>query len=116
MIPLRSSLLFPLPFLLFACASTTGSFAPLAASHPAHPQAPEFPITDPSAFLRATAAEAAPGEPEVPATAVAVTGTHVCPMHPDVGSDEPGPCPQCGMKLVPRADAPATEEEHPDER
>jgi hypothetical protein len=25
----------------------------------------------------------------------------VCPMHPEVISDEPGTCPQCGMKLVP---------------
>ena len=23
-----------------------------------------------------------------------------CPMHPDVVSDEPGRCPQCGMKLL----------------
>jgi uncharacterized paraquat-inducible protein A len=25
----------------------------------------------------------------------------VCPMHPDVTSNEPGRCPRCGMKLVP---------------
>ena len=24
-----------------------------------------------------------------------------CPMHPEVVSDEPGTCPQCGMKLIP---------------
>jgi hypothetical protein len=27
--------------------------------------------------------------------------TYTCPMHPDVKSDKPGECPQCGMDLVP---------------
>ena len=27
---------------------------------------------------------------------------YVCPMHPEVVSDEPGSCPKCGMDLVPR--------------
>jgi FtsP/CotA-like multicopper oxidase with cupredoxin domain len=27
--------------------------------------------------------------------------SYVCPMHPDVTSDHPGTCPQCGMRLVP---------------
>ena len=26
---------------------------------------------------------------------------YVCPMHPEVVSDEPGSCPRCGMKLLP---------------
>ena len=26
---------------------------------------------------------------------------YMCPMHPDVFSDEPGRCPECGMKLLP---------------
>jgi len=29
---------------------------------------------------------------------------YVCPMHPDVRSNEPGKCPKCGMKLVPAKD------------
>lgn len=27
---------------------------------------------------------------------------YICTMHPDVVSDEPGNCPKCGMKLVPK--------------
>ncbi|MDX1455759.1 MAG: efflux RND transporter periplasmic adaptor subunit [Gammaproteobacteria bacterium] len=29
--------------------------------------------------------------------------TYVCPMHPEVTSDQPGNCPICGMELVPRS-------------
>ena len=29
------------------------------------------------------------------------SGTYTCPMHPDVISDSPGECPECGMDLVP---------------
>jgi FtsP/CotA-like multicopper oxidase with cupredoxin domain len=28
---------------------------------------------------------------------------YVCPMHPEVMSEEPGSCPKCGMKLLPQA-------------
>ena len=32
-------------------------------------------------------------------------GTHLCPMHPEVGSDDPNErCSKCGMRLVPRAE------------
>jgi FtsP/CotA-like multicopper oxidase with cupredoxin domain len=30
-------------------------------------------------------------------------GPYVCPMHPEVVSDEPGHCPKCAMKLLPEA-------------
>ena len=32
--------------------------------------------------------------------------TYVCPMHPEVTSDEPGRCPKCGMKLLATAARP----------
>src|SRR5262245_32380748 len=35
------------------------------------------------------------------------TGTYVCPMHPEVASDEPGVCPACGMRLEEKVAAPA---------
>jgi FtsP/CotA-like multicopper oxidase with cupredoxin domain len=31
------------------------------------------------------------------------SGPYTCPMHPEVVSDEPGHCPECGMKLLPAA-------------
>src|SRR5215203_4107081 len=34
--------------------------------------------------------------------------SYVCPMHPEVVSDEPGSCPQCGMKLLAQATADTT--------
>src|SRR5262249_45362703 len=39
--------------------------------------------------------------------------TYTCPMHPEIVSDAPGPCPICGMALEPRvislSDAPNPE-------
>ena len=40
---------------------------------------------------------------EVPEGAV-----YTCPMHPDVVSEEPGRCPQCGMKLLPMESPPTS--------
>jgi hypothetical protein len=28
---------------------------------------------------------------------------YACPLHPEHVSDEPGVCPQCGAKLVPKS-------------
>ena len=33
---------------------------------------------------------------------------YTCPMHPDVVSEEPGRCPQCGMKLMPMESPPTS--------
>src|ERR671924_1700624 len=38
--------------------------------------------------------------------------TYVCPMHPEVVSEEPGKCPKCGMKLLPSHLVGASEHEH----
>ena len=32
--------------------------------------------------------------------ATAAATIYSCPMHPEVTSQEPGRCPQCGMKLL----------------
>jgi P-type Cu+ transporter len=57
---------------------------------------------DPQRFL--LNAERAPA-PAPPGT------TWVCPMDPEVESDEPGPCPKCGMALEPASPLPATRTE-----
>lgn len=38
-----------------------------------------------------------------------IAEVYTCPMHPEVQSEEPGECPQCGMALVKE-----NENEHPD--
>ena len=47
---------------------------------------------NPESFLSA----AGPATPTGP-------GPYTCPMHPEIVSDEPGPCPICGMALEPMA-------------
>ena len=112
----RSLFLFLIPFLAYACATATGTFLPLGSNHPASPQAPEVPITDPSAFLRMEGGDASATDHSSmsPDTMTPTsTGAYVCPMHAEVSSDQPGRCPKCGMKLVPRESTEPKPEEHP---
>jgi Ni,Fe-hydrogenase III large subunit len=63
------------------------------------------------AALRSAFAEGAFGQEvaDFDVDAVRVRAEYVCPMHPEVVSDEPGRCPKCGMDLVPREAAGGTD-------
>lgn len=100
-----------------ACASASGTFAPLGLDHPANAQASELPIQDPSACLwdeqGAAALETEPAASPDTMPGETPAGAYVCPMHAEVTSDQPGRCPKCGMKLKPREKVEAQHEEHP---
>jgi len=54
-----------------------------------------------TAALTACGKAPAPAETPLEHAAKHLDPAYVCPMHPDVTSDEPGTCPVCGMALVP---------------
>ena len=81
------------PLLTFGCGDQTAtSETPTAPEAAAHHEA--------SAHHEAAAASAA----------------YVCPMHPDVTSDKPGECSQCGMALVPNEEHDHSAHEHGEEK
>ncbi len=60
---------------------------------------------DPQRFLNKPF-EPMVGEPIVvhsqkPQVRLIKSATHTCPMHPEVRTDKPAPCPKCGMALAP---------------
>ncbi|HKO57339.1 MAG TPA: heavy metal-binding domain-containing protein [Thermoanaerobaculia bacterium] len=73
-------------------------------------------VLDPAATLRpdafdapapesmAEASKSAPAHEAAPEAHIhqqeAEEALYVCPMHPEVTSNEPGKCPKCGMTLV----------------
>ena len=82
--------------------------APVAVGmdHPANPDAPGAPVPAASQTRSVDGGlrVEAPGTTS-PATQPMGEGAYVCPMHPEVASDDPNArCPKCGMRLVPRGE------------
>jgi membrane fusion protein, copper/silver efflux system len=110
-------------------AGCVGSELEAPASHPGHPQArhgkvmmstalgPELDVRveqDEGADSHAGHGdhsghqhepETAPEAPSAPSQPAGASATYSCPMHPEIVREEPGKCPVCGMKLVPKKGA-----------
>jgi hypothetical protein len=87
--------------LLVGCAADQ-SMPPLGDDHPANPAAPTAPLERSTTLATSAATEPAtkPATATEPATRA---GIYVCPMHPQVTSNDPSArCHICGMRLVPR--------------
>ena len=69
---------------------------------PSNPEAPESPPLAVAALSQTgdLPPPAQPGETDKAGKSQATIYT--CPMHLEVTFDKPGPCPKCGMKLVPK--------------
>lgn len=105
-----------LPLLsIAACRASAPPEPAFPGGHPASPDVAVAEIADPGAGLRGAPAMASPPAvaaatplPPAPPTTeepAISPAAYLCPMHLEVGSDEPGRCPKCKMKLVPRAQA-----------
>lgn len=91
-------------WLASACRAAHVPHPEYSGCHPACPGAKQASVGDAGAGLR--------GAPPQALTQLAVasarapsTEAYLCPMHLHVGASEPGRCPECKMKLVPRAQA-----------
>jgi hypothetical protein len=97
--------------LLNGCVGPVAT-APLPASHPANPAAPEAPMPPASSTLAIDDKDSGPLTPGARPATTAVAGLYACPMHPDVTSRNPNDrCPKCGMRInkpVTATTAPAT--------
>lgn len=87
-----------------ACRATRPPHPELSGCHPACAGAKTAAIGDAAGELRGTPA-LQPRSSEAPAQRAPSSAAYLCPMHLHVGADEPGRCPECNMKLVPRAQA-----------
>jgi Cu+-exporting ATPase len=69
---------------------------------------------DPQKYLSGKPESMALGMAHAPAAPPGAKRQYICPMDPEVMSDQPGPCPKCGMALEPK-DVPAEEEADPEQ-
>jgi len=86
--------------LVLACVGTELS---VPSNHPGHPRARSG--KQPQMTGLATDFEAGQKQPAAsePAHSHGESGAvYTCPMHPEIERSEPGTCPKCGMKLVPK--------------
>ena len=108
----------PTHLVLFVLAASssgcTSSELKLAQNDPASPSTPAAPAAPRSGVLGQgfdpLASDAAgegthAGHSHAAPAADAGAQKYTCPMHPEVVKDEPGVCPKCNMKLVPKKDA-----------
>lgn len=106
---------FVLAAAALACACVSSELS-VPANHPGNPQASPGRLSPPTALTVGTSPEAATApleapppphhgthgtSPEAPGAA-SPAASFSCPMHPKIVRDEPGNCPICGMKLVPK--------------
>jgi hypothetical protein len=96
--------LLSLPWLVTACQAPDIPVSTGTGCHPACPGAAAARIADPGNGLSAEGSEPAPSPGVLDAPGPGPQA-YLCPMHLALGSDEPGRCPACNMKLVPRAQA-----------
>jgi hypothetical protein len=101
-LPIRSLLLATLT-LAGACRTSVPHPA-LSGCHPACPGASETGVADAGTLLRGDAPPAQAPAPVDATERAPSAAAYLCPMHPWIGADEPARCPECNMKLVPRAD------------